>query len=812
MLISHKWLKNYIPEIDKFSTEAIAESLTTSLAEVEQIIPVRQDLSNIVVGEVIEVKKHENSEKLSICQVTTTGNDRIQVICGAPNVREKIKVAVCLPGGKVYADTKGETLEITTTTIRGVESNGMICSERELGIGDDHSGIMILEDNLPIGDNLTELLKDWVYEIENKSLSHRGDCFSHTGIARELSAILAIDFLEDTTPPESILPNGSEKKLNIEISVNKDLCKRFSALLVENLTVKDSPIWLKARLSSVGERSINNIVDITNFVMLDKGQPLHAYDYDKLIGRKLIVRKARNNEKVKTLDGVERNLDNTIIVIADEKNVEDIAGIMGGYNSQISTETTTILLEAANFDMYNIRRSSRQLGLRTEASTRFEKGLDETITVPTIRNAYTLISDLTGGEVADELFDYYPDVAIQKTVEIDVKMINRLLSTDFTKYEIIDLLERLQINLLEQENSDGSEPNLETQTLLKFVIPTFRKDINIKEDLVEEVARIYGYKNIASKLPEKDLTPAKTYNTSLLFRLFTRAISTLGYTEVKTYSFIGESEITKSNLNVSDFLKLSNPLAPELKYVRNSLIPSMISSIKKNQPKYLNSKIFEINRVVMKKFDNEGIHHQPWTMSIAINNPMTDEEAFFKIKGITEYLSNLLNLSFNYKPLSSGNRYNKTFHPYQSAEILLNEESIGYIGLLHPEVTYNNEIQGSISLAEIDLDKLIPYVNNNKLYSSLHNYPETDRDLSFWIPSKVSYSDIQKNINQLEIELLKDVKLKDTYKNEEGKTSYTITLTFSSNEKTLTDSEVEKLENFITKELQSKLDLQLRTS
>lgn len=812
MLISHKWLRNYLPEIDKFSTEAIAESLTTSLAEVEQIIPIRQDLSNIIVGEVIEVKKHENSDKLSICKVTTDGDNRLQVICGAPNVKEKIKVAVCLSGGRVYADTKGETIDINATTIRGVESNGMICSERELGLGDNHSGIMVLEDNLPIGEDLTELLKDWVYEIENKSLSHRGDCFSHRGIARELSAILAIDFLEDTTSPESILPNGSQKKVNIEISVNKELCKRFSALLVENLTIKDSPIWLKARLSSVGERSINNVVDITNFVMLDKGQPLHAYDYDKLIGNKLIVRKAKTNEKVKTLDGIERSLDNSTIVISDDKNIEDIAGIMGGHNSQISLDTTTILLEAANFDMYNIRRSSRQLGLRSEASTRFEKGLDENLTVPTLRDAYTLISDLTGGEVADELYDYYPEPTIQRKIELEVKLINRTLTTDFTKYEIIDLLKRLQINLYEQENSDGSEPNLETQTLLTFVIPTFRKDLNIKEDLVEEVARIYGFNNISPKLPEKDLTPSKPYNVSELFKLFTSSLSILGYTEVKTYSFISDVEITKSNLKPTDYLKLSNPLAPELKYVRNSMIPSMISIIKKNQPKYIDLRIFEINRIVDKKKDKEGIHIQPWTITIAINQNNHDKNLFQETKGLAEYLSKLLNTNFNYKSISTSNKYSKTLHPYQSAEVYLGDDYIGDIGLLHPEVIFSNEIQGKLSIIEINLDKLLPYVNNQNVYKALPNFPGTTRDLSFWIPTNVKYADIEQSIKQLEIELLKEVVLKDTYTNEEGKSSYTITLTFISNDKTLTDDEIDRLESFISKELESKMNLKLRTS
>ena len=812
MLISHKWLKTYLPELDKFSTSTIAESLTISLAEVEQIIPVRQELSNIVVGEVLEVNKHENSDKLSICKVTTDGNNRIQIVCGAPNVREKIKVAVCLSGGKVYADTKGATLEITNTTIRGEESNGMICSEKELGISDNHSGIMVLEDNLPVGEDLTELLSDWVYEIENKSLSHRGDCFSHSGIAREISAILAIEYLEDNTIPESILPNGTAKKLNVEISVNKDLCKRFSALLIDNIIVKDSPLWLKSSLSSVGERSINNIVDITNYVMLDKGQPLHAYDYEKLIGNKLIVRKAKNNEKVKTLDGLERNLDNTMVVISDEKNVEDIAGIMGGFNSQITLETNTIILEAANFDMFNIRRTSRQLGLRTEASTRFEKGLDENITMASIRHAFTLISDLSGGEVADEIFDYYPDPTIEKQIEIEVRLINRLISTNFTKYEIIDILKRIQVNLLEQENSGGTEPNLESQTLLTFTIPTFRKDLNIKEDLVEEVARIYGFKNIMPKLPEKDLTPSEDYNTSKLFRLFTQNLSALGFFEVKTYSFISESEITKSNLNVADCLKLSNPLAPELKYVRNSLIPSILTTIKKNQPKYTQSQIFEINRLVEKKLDQDGIHLQPWNIVIAINNDEEQSELFYKLKGVVDYLAKLLNTTFLYKSYPNNSKYSRTFHPYQAAQLYIDDDLVGHIGLLHPEVIYNNEIQGKVATAEINLDKLLAIVNKQKEYKTLPNYPETTRDLSFWIPEKVNYYEIEKTIRTIDVQLLKDVNLKDSYINDAKERSYTITLSFSSPEKTLTDVEVDKLEAFIAKELESKLNLRLRTS
>lgn len=812
MLISHKWLKNYVPEIDKYSTESISEALTTSLAEVEQVIPVRQELLNIVVGEVIEVKKHENSDKLSICQVTTDNINRLQIICGAPNVKERIKVAVCLPGGRVYADNKGETIEINLTKIRGVESQGMICSERELGISDNHNGIMILEDNMPVGEELAEFLKDWVYEIENKSISHRGDCFSHRGIARELSAILAIEYLEDDITPESILPNGSGKKLNIEISASKELCRRFSALLIDNIEVKDSPLWLKARLSSVGERSINNIVDITNFVMLDKGQPLHAYDFDKLSGGKLIVRKAKSNERVKTLDGNDRSLDNTMLVIADEKNIEDIAGIMGGYNTQISNDTNTILLEAANFDMYNIRRTSRQLGLRSEASTRFEKGLDENMTVSTLKSAFTLISDLTNGEVADELFDYYPDPSITEKVEIDVKSINRTLSTDFTKYQIVDILERLQIHLHEQESSDGSEPNLETQTLLTFVIPSYRKDLNIAEDLVEEVARIFGFDNIIPKLPEKDLTPAKSFTPSVLFRKLNQSLTMIGFFEVKSYSFIGEGDIKKSNLSMSDYLKLSNPIAPELKYMRNSFIPSLISIVKKNQPKTMNSNIFEINRLIDKKKDKSDIHIQPWHLGLAINIEGESISSFEKIKGITEFISKVLNVKFEYKPLPTNTKYSKTFHPYQSSQVFLRDDILGTIGVIHPEVIYNNEISGSLLIGELNLDKLMSYVNNQITYKPLPSFPETARDMSFWIPDKITYTDIKHTIESLDIDLLKEMSLKDTYKNEEGKTSYTVTFTFLSNERTLTDAEIDKLENFISKELQTKLDLKLRTS
>lgn len=809
MLISHKWLQTYIPDINKYSQEEIAEELTKSLAEVEQVIPIRQELKNIVVGEIIRVEKHENSNKLSICYVTTDGNNKIQIVCGASNVAEKQRVAVCLPGGVVYGSDKSP-IGIKTTTIRGVESSGMLCSARELGVGDNHEGILVLEDNIDLGTDLTELLQDYAYEIENKSLTHRSDCFSHKGIARELSAILSLDFLTYEENLTELVPTEQGNHLNIEIKINGELVKRFSALLIGNIEIKPSPLWLQSRLTAVGERSINNIVDITNYVMLDQGQPLHAYDYDKLKGHKLIVRKARKSEEIITLDKTTRKLDSEMIVITDDDSIENIAGIMGGAKSQITNNTKTIILEAANWEMYNIRRTSRQLGHRTEASTRFEKGLDPKATIPTLESAYTLITDLAGGELYSDIFDYYPSPEQKKQITVDINHINRILSLNLTKYEVTEILERLGITEVETEG-DGAKPNIELQNQITFDIPTFRRDLNIKEDLIEEIARIYGYENLVLKIPVIELTPANIYPTSRLFRAITTILSNLGFYETKTYSFIGEEIYKKANLDINNCLEIINPLAPELKFIRTSILPSLLLSAKKSHLQKSNLQLFEISRVVQKELDKENLHIQPWTLGALIITDTTPEQSYLEMKGILENLSLKLQAKLRYKPSKSNSGNNKLFHPYQFADIFFENKIIGYIGNAHPEVIHNFRLKGNIALIELNLESLIPLVYKSHVYKQLVNYPESSRDLSFWVPTELNYFEIEEFITTLTIPFFKSLLLKDSYfDKEENKRSLTITTTFQSSDKTLTDQEINKLVSYITEQLESKFKLKLR--
>mgnify|MGYP001179562735 CR=1 FL=1 len=810
MLISHKWLEKYLPELNKFEPAVIAETLTKSLAEVEQIIPVREEISNIVVGEVIRVEAHSDSDKLSICQVTTNGDNKIQIVCGAPNVKENTKVAVCLPGGKVY-DPEGNLMDIKTAKIRGVESNGMICSAKELGLGENHEGIMILDHGLHTGESLVEILKDKVYEIENKSLTHRSDCFSHKGIAREISAILSTTFLDETQQFENLIYEESAETLNIEININGEYVKRFSALLIDNIRVTDSPFWMQARLSAIGERPINNVVDITNYVMHDVGQPLHAYDYNQLSKQRLIVRKSKSDEKVTTLDGVERSLENDMIVIIDGNSNSNIAGIMGGVASQITEDTKSVLLEAANFDMFNIRRTSRVLGLRTEASTRFEKGLDPNLTMPALKNAYTLISDVAYGELVLKPFDHYPTTIEPLRLELDISLVNRTLNLNLSKHEILDILESLEIHETNAENNGGSNLNKEVQNLISLTIPTFRRDIRIKEDLIEEIARIYGYDKIIPKIPERNISPIQDYAYSKLFRAISSNLVSLGFTEVKTYSFIGESEYKKSNLDISKALKISNPIAIELAYFRNSLAPSHLKVISENQPEYLNQKIFEISRVVEKGMTDEKLHNQPWKLGILINSEQHSySDLFFELKGVLMILGKVLNINFNIDN-SSEKLLSALFHPLQIADVVVAKSKLAVFGTIHPEINYNFDLRGNCAYLELNLDELVNHIGSPKTYTRLSSYPKVTRDVSFWIPQDTLYKDIESLIKSLDLPILKDMKLSDTYQSEKDKKkSYTISLTFQSDEKTLKDEEVTKFTDYISKELESRLRLSIR--
>jgi len=824
MYISFKWLQKYLPEIEKYSASDIAEALTVSIAEVEEFIHVRKDLKNIVVGEVIETEKHPQSNKLTICQVSIdTSNDLHTIVCGAPNVAEKQKVAVCLPGGAVLnpkSESQDEYYDISETKILDVLSKGMICSSKELGLSNEHTEILILENELPKGTNLIPILQDTIFEIENKSISHRGDCFSHIGIARELAAIFKIDITDQPLQDNPIISAANPINYSVNIKVDEKLCKRFTSIALSEVKVKNSPIWLQSLLSAVGTRPINNVVDITNYTMLDKGQPLHAYDFDKLKGGKLIVRHAKQNETVNTLDQKSYSLTNQMVIVADEDGVEDIAGIMGGAETEITNETTNVILEAATWEMYNIRRTSRTLGLRSEAGTRFEKGIDANITLPSLISAVSLLTDITEVEVASEVQDDYRNKDTEHFVDFDITLVSRFLGLDLSKQQIIDLLKSLHFEIIENTTTDKINTNVVAQNQLTLKIPTYRQDIHIKQDIAEEIARIYGYPNIKPSLPIKDLTPTKHNLTIQIQRIIQDTLVNAGFDELMTYSFVGEKIYSVCNLDIHDCLEIINPLSPELSHMRNTLLPSVIDKMKSNISDFDKFSFFEIGRAIQTSLNKEGIHNQPKKISgLLIDTTLQNNKSYYNLKGKLDSLFKVLNLNVKYSKISKSKIKDTLFHPNKSATISIDEVKIGDIGILHPKIASNLELNNEITIFELDFDLIKSYYSNDKKYTALSQYQSVHRDLSFLLKDEINYAQITDSINALNDPLINDVTLLDIYKKskdnnqdanqKDNEKSVTISITLQSTSKTLEEKDIttviEKLINKLKKDLKAVL-------
>jgi len=809
MLISHDWLQHYLPDLHRFTMEEISEALTSSLAEVEEIVPIRHLLSDIIAGEVTEVNKLNN--KLYKCSVKISDKQTYTIVCGAPNLYVGQKVAVCLPGGSVIDPKNPEqSLQITARNVKDTTSQGMICSPMELGISEQHDVILELEPEMNIGESISELLKDSVFEIENKSLSHRSDCFSHEGIARELSAILKIEFLP--TPIEEV-PFAIDKKLDIDINIRVDdeHCPRFTAVLLKDVTVKDSPIWIKSRLSAIDIRPINNIVDLTNYIMMDKGNPLHAYDYDKINGGKLIVRYAKENEIVKTLDGKTHKLNDKMIIIADKSNIEDIAGIMGGYRTQITKKTRNILLESANWNMYSIRKTARTLGIRSEASTRFEKGLDPNSTKDSLQLAIQLLFDISDGEVASDYIDTYKKPEELKELTLDMSLVSRFLGIKLSRTQIIEILKGLHFVVHEEEKVDKAKLNIHVDPSITVTVPSFRRDINIQQDLLEEIVRIFGYANINPALPLKDLTPVKLSKTTRLHRTVCNYLVLTGMDEIKTYSFTGKGNYSNSLLDINDCIDIVNPLTPKLTHMRNSLIPNMLSKIEENAHQFGDFNFFEIGRVIHKRIRNNGLHHQPWNICGMIFRKDVDD-TFFSIKGIVESLFNYLRIDAKITKLNSQKFLSQAaYHPERVTSITSKDKVLGHLGEISPESLEKWKIKGRVGVFQLNLDRLIKLYSNTTSYNPVSHYQAVKRDLSFWFSDKTQYADITDLISKLETKLVKDIQLKDVYKEEKkNRKSIALTITLQSTTRTLTEKDINNVISKIVQTVEQKLQGKLR--
>lgn len=798
MYISKNWLKNYLPEIDGVDDELIARKLTLSLAEVEGVERKGLLLKDLVVGEVEKVEKHPQSSKLHVCQVKTGKEESRQIVCGAPNVEPGQKVVVCLPGGSVVNAKTGEAYPIAPSEIKGVASNGMICSERELGISSEHETILTLDGSYTAGEEFDAVLRDSVFEIENKSLTHRGDCFSHKGIARELSAILDLDL----NRTEEIAEPVQTESLPLELRIETKKCLKFTAITLKNVKVAPSPFWLKNALGRIGVRSVNNVVDITNYVMFATGQPLHAYDYSKIANHTLIVRETRMGEPLEAIDHKTYTLNDGDIIVGDTREIHDLAGIMGSVSSEINADTTEIILEAAVFSPDQILSTSRHQGLRSEAATRFSKGLDIEQTLPSLKLAVNLINDLAHGDVASEILNVGPEQAEEKFIEFDLQEVPRKVGINIDAESMLVYLERLGIKIENKNNINTSSNIVTVPQIARLRIPSWRKDLVESVDIVEEIIRIHGYDLIETKLPARTTAAAKLPIIGYLQRKVSSQLLNLGFNEVKTYSFISEKLKTAFRLKDRQLLKIMNAISPELNYVRNSLAPSLVETFQKNSNNFDEINIFEIGRTAnIYDYDEQKLPRQDWFVGILSNSSETEVEAskkaYLGFKGRVEALLELLGISstsWSWQEYKSQDYVflSEAVHPNRVSSLVINGEFVGVVAEVSPYVTADLAIAQKLFIAEINLNKLLDLdVVDTREFQNISPYPSVERDLSFWLNEKVKLAElleITKSTFAADKSLRPEVQLIDEYFNADGRRSITLNLHLQPLNATLTDA------------------------
>lgn len=798
MYLSLKWLQEYIPDFEMHSLKHLKQKLDTRLSEVEELIVKGDKLSKLVVAKIEKVEEHPTNKKLSLCHVNVGASELSTIVCGAPNARQGLYTVACLPGGSVLTPGGKEVLRIEEKKMGEVTSQGMLCAPDELGLSDDHSKIIELPESSEIGKDVTNLFSDVVIEIENKALPHRPDTFSHLGIAREFKAI----FKHELTQPESEnklrIPAGTEElPLKVKIEDN-DHCFRFSALVMDNVRIQPSPLWLQIALSYADVRPINNVVDITNYIMMSIGQPMHAFDYDKLDGKKqLIARQAKAGEKLITLDDKERELEEGMVIVSSSDAAESIAGIMGGQSTEIDNNTSTIVLEAANWEMYQIRRTSRKLGLRSEASTRFEKGISPETSVEAIKLAADLVRDIAGGEVASELQDIYPDPEENRQVKFDIGSVKRFIGAEIEKSTVVDILNRLDLEVEGAEKIPADallRPEFSAEVTIN--VPHYRRDIKAKEDILEEISRMYGYENIPPTLPKRDLVPPARSAHLQASRLSKQILSEAGLVEVFTYSMVGKDLYSSSLLDTNELISIPNPISPELAYVRDQIIPSLIGKLKQNTSMYEQFGLFELGRVALSETDAKGLPVQPHKLAWVVTAP-DPMAAFRKAKGVLESLARDISPDGLGVTVRSAQDQMQYLHPGQTGDIVLGEEKIGEIGTIHPLVLENFSIGNmSVAAAELDFDKLVELPKNVNDIRAVSNFQAVKRDISFWIDAASQTGDfIHEVVSQNQLPEVRLATTVDIYTGKNGEQSITIRFVIQSDDKTLEQEEIQSVVN-----------------
>lgn len=789
MLVSLNWLKNYV-DMDGISPEELAEKVTKSGIEVDHIEYMAEKSNHVVVGHVTSCEKHPNADKLNLCQVDV-GDELLQIICGAPNVRQGKKVAVAKPGAVLPGNFK-----IKKAKLRGIESNGMICSLQELGLDEKHipkefaDGIFVFPEDAPIGERVDSLLNLDDAILEFDLTPNRADCLSMLGVAYEVGALLD----KPVNLPQDSVTTSSEKAADhISVKVEDErLNPYYGALVIKDVKIKSSPLWMQNYLLAAGIRPINNVVDITNYVLLEYGQPLHAFDYDRLGSKEIVVRTAKDGEKIVTLDDVERTLTTEDLVITNGNQPVALAGVMGGANSEVTSETTNILLEAAYFDSVSIRKTVKATGLRSEASTRYEKGIDPNRVKQAGLRAAHLLELYAGGKVLDGVVEFDKLDRSEKTVQVHTDTINSRLGTEISSDDIAKILERLQFNYERQ----GDE--------FSVFVPTRRGDITIFEDMLEEVARIYGYDNLPYTLPTGAATAGGLSKRQQLRRAVKNYLEGVGLMETRTYSLTSETLIQKlvspevKALNPEP-ISLAMPMSEEHKYLRLSLLPELLKTISYNLARnqsnlayYEIGSIFLTNEKELTKQPEEplrlsGVLTGKWLEHLWQQE--SKQVDFYVVKGIVEGLFEHLELS-----LTVAQAQLADMHPGRTAVILLDGKEIGFMGQLHPALEKELDLKETY-VFDINMEAVLDAHHHVPSYTQIPRYPSVTRDIAFILDDAVNAGDVKTTIEQVGAPLVKQVQVFDLYKGEnlpDGKKSVAYSLLYLDPEKTLVDEDVEK--------------------
>lgn len=782
MNASLKWLNEYINI--NVSTKEFCDAMTMSGSKVEGFEDFSKSVSNVVIGKIISIEKHPDAEKLVVCQIDANKGEQIQIVTGATNVFPGAIIPVALDGAILP-----NGLKIKKTKLRGIESNGMLCSVGELNLtvndfpGADPNGILILDESYEIGaDGVTALgLDDTCVEFE--ITSNRPDCLSILGLAREAAATFDLP-LNEKLPKVETSGGNINDYINVEIK-NTQLCKRYIARVAKNIKIEPSPAWLRQKLRVCGVRPINNLVDITNYVMLEYGQPMHAFDLRFIEGNKIVVRNAEQNEKITTLDEAERELNDQNLIIADDKKAIAVAGVMGGLNSEIKDDTTTVVFEAACFDGASVRKTAKQLGLRTESSARFEKGLDASIALLAINRACELVNILGAGEIVEGIIDCNYDTSEPFSMELKPDNINKFLGTDISEDEMKKILKSLSF-----------EVNGNTITA-----PRFRIDIEGEHDVSEEIARIFGYNNIPST-PIKGVAEGKYNERQVFEKMVANCLTSTGCFEVVTYSFFSKKQLDKiclpQNSELRNCVEILNPLGEETAVMRTTTIPSILEVLSKN---FNNSNkqawIYEIGKEYLPKAENE-LPTEQQQITIGMYSEETD---FYTIKGVVEAIFETIKLN-NVEFCSKSD--DLTFHPGRCAVMIKDGVEIGIIGEVHPKVLENYDIGTKAYIAKIDFNKLYEAQKQPLKYKKLPKFPATTRDLSLVCKEELEVGTIEKAIKNAAGKLLEDVALFDVYRSNqlgEGIKSVSYSITLRSYEATLTEQQIETTINKILKAL-----------